>query len=470
MTSEDKRRHFPKGFVWGVATAAYQIEGAWSDGGKGQSIWDAFTHAGGHVSDGSNGDVACDSYHKFEDDVILMKQLGVTSYRLSISWSRVIPDPLNGTVNPVGVAYYNRLIDTLLANGITPCVTLYHWDLPLVLEEEVGGWPKEQIIPYFVDYAETCFQAFGDRVTMWITFNEPMVFTSMGYVSGEHAPGRQDLAEVGPYACVHNVIRAHAQVYRMYQDKFQSDQNGHVGISLNSDWAEAPEPKRPEDVSAAELYLLFSLGILAHPIFVDGDYPPTLKERMAARAKGGHSRLPVFTEEEKAYVKGSADFFGLNYYTTRYVVEGAEDGKSHYRGDCKAEASTDPQWIRGQSEWLYSVPWGLRKLLSYIRGQYGSPRVYVTENGFSDSPGTVQDRARQTYLHQHLVAVHQALTEDGVDVLGYFCWTLMDNFEWAQGYTECFGLFHVDFRDPQRKRTAKESAKFFKEVTSTNSV
>ncbi|KAK7094481.1 cytosolic beta-glucosidase-like [Littorina saxatilis] len=464
------KRPFPSGFVWGTATAAYQIEGAWNEGGKSRSIWDAFTQTDGHVTDGNTGDVACDSYHLYEQDVALMKQLGVNSYRMSLSWPRIIPDPLTGQVNPEGVAYYNKVIDSLLANGITPCVTLYHWDPPLVLEEEVGGWASERIIPFFLHYAEACFTAFGDRVKMWITFNEPSIFIYFGYVLGYHAPGRKDLAEVGPYACVHNVVRAHAQVYRLYEKNFKSTQNGKVGLSLNSDWAEPRDPDNPESVKAADRYMQFRLGIYAHPIFVDGDYPPSLKRRLADRAKGGENRLPQFTEEEKAYMKGSSDFFGLNYYTTRYAVAGTKEDEASYAGDCNFEEHTDPQWTRGQSVWLYSVPWGLRKLLDYIRVNYGSPVVYVTENGFSDPPGTLEDTARQTYIKDHLTAVHQAVTEDHVDVRGYYCWTLLDNFEWAEGYNERFGLFHVDFTHPQRKRTAKESVRFFKEITSSNSV
>lgn len=466
----ETRRNFPDGFVWGTATAAYQIEGAWNEDGKGKSIWDAFTQASGHVSDGNNGDEACDSYHRFQDDVNSMKQLGVNSYRLSLSWPRIIPDPMTGKVNSKGVTYYNHVIDTLLANGITPCVTLYHWDLPLALEETLGGWPKDEIIPYFLNYAEVCFREFGDRVKMWITFNEPSIFIHYGYVLGYHAPGRKDLAEEGPYACVHNVLRAHAQVYRMYQERFKAHQNGQVGITLNSDWAEPRDPHDPSTVEAADRYMQFRLGTYAHPIFVDGDYPPSLKKRLQGRAKGGHSRLPEFTDEEKAYIKGSSDFFGLNYYTTRYAVAGTKEDEATYEGDFNFVQQTDPSWSRGQSVWLYSVPWGLRKLLSFIRKQYGSPVVYITENGFSDPPGTLKDAGRQQYLRDHLTAVHQALAEDGVDVRGYYCWSLMDNFEWAEGYNERFGLFHVDFKDPQRPRTAKESVAFFRKITSSNSL
>ncbi|KAK7505054.1 hypothetical protein BaRGS_00003624 [Batillaria attramentaria] len=456
--SEEKLK-FPDGFVWGTATAAYQIEGAWNEDGV--SIWDAFTQSGGHVSDGNNGNIACDSYHRYKEDIALMKQLGVSSYRMSLSWPRIIPDPLTGEVNPKGVAYYNRVIDSLLAEGITPCVTLYHWDLPLVLEEKIGGWPKEEIIPYYVQYAEACFKAFGDRVKTWITFNEPSIFLGLGYVTGYHAPGRKDIAEKGWYACVHNVIRAHAQVYRLYQEKFKTEQKGVVGITLNTNWTEAKDPNNPEDVAASDRYLQFNLGAFAHPIYVDGDYPDALKKRLAERSQGGKSRLPEFTDAEKALVKGSADFFGLNYYTTRYVTTDNCENDPTFKGDCNFQEHTDPKWIRGQSMWLYSVPWGLRKLLKFIKTNYGSPVVYITENGFSDATGTFHDEGRIQYI---------PVSEDGVDIRGYYCWTLLDNFEWAEGFNERFGLFHVDITDPERKRTPKDSVKFFREVTQNNAV
>ena len=274
--------HFPEDFKWGCATAAYQIEGGWDEDGKGVNIWDVFTRYNGTIKDGSSGDVACDSYHKYQEDVQLLKNLGVNSYRFSIAWTRILPNGL-GERNPLGIAYYNNLIDELLANGITPAVTLYHWDLPQALSDQ-GGWLNSSVSEWFEEYARVCFEEFGDRVKFWITLNEPRETSIQGYGTGTMAPGISPskcadfgLDDCGPgtttYIAAHNQIRAHAAAYRAYQADFAASQGGKVGITLNVNWGQPRDEADAGDIQASEDYLNFNLGWYAHAIFVDGKYP-----------------------------------------------------------------------------------------------------------------------------------------------------------------------------------------------------
>ncbi|XP_067660669.1 lactase-like protein isoform X2 [Haliotis asinina] len=462
---------FPSDFVWGTATASYQIEGAWDQDGKGLSIWDVFTHDASLMQDkGASGDVACDSYNKYPEDIALMKDLGVSSYRMSLAWPRIIPDPISGEVNEKGVAFYNRVIDALLDAGIEPSVTLYHWDLPLVLEEKVGGWASEDIIPYFLKYADVCFDRFGDRVKFWITFNEPDIFIDHGYVLDWHAPGRADFKDIGPYPVSFNVVRAHGKAYRLYDEKYRPTQKGRIGITLNCDWSQPKDPSNPADVEARLRYFQIKIGLFTNPIFVNGDYPEELKERISSRSEPGKSRLPTFTEEEKAYLKGSSDFFGLNYYTTRLVASKPMEDTPGYLGDKSYEGQTDPSWPRAVSNWLYSVPWGLRKLLGTIKNDFGDPDIYITENGFTTQPGVLHDPDRIQYLREHLTELSKAINEDKCRVRGYYLWSLIDNFEWHQGYKERFGIYSIDFSDPARPRTPKDSVAFYRQVVQSGKV
>ncbi|XP_078588140.1 lactase/phlorizin hydrolase-like [Branchiostoma floridae x Branchiostoma japonicum] len=467
---------FPDGFIWSTATASYQIEGGWEADGKGESIWDRFSHTPGKVDRGDTGDVACDSYNKYREDVQLMADLGLKYYRFSLSWTRIFPDgTLASGPNEAGVAYYNNLIDELVRNGVTPMVTLYHWDLPQNLQDTYGGWVSQGIVKHFNDYATFAFQTFGDRVQYWITFNEPWVVCYIGYGTGEHAPGIQDERN-STYLCGHNILKAHANAWHTYDTGFRQSQGGQVGITLNSDWAEPRDPDLVADVIATDRYLQFYLGWFANPIYsVGGDYPVVMKEAVLAKSQAEglrESRLPQFTQEEVEYIRGTSDFFGLNHYTTRIiednVVVGAAPG---YANDRDIAQYTAPEWSRAESEWLYEVPWGLRRLLNFIKLNYGDPEVLVTENGRSDgdvTPPLMVDTCRICYYMTYIDEVLKAIEEDGVKVRAYTAWSLMDNFEWARGYTERFGLHYVDFNDLNRPRTPKESAGFFKDVIANN--
>lgn len=458
---------FPTNFIWGSATAAYQIEGGAREGGRGPSIWDAFSHIPGKTFNGHTGDVACDHFHHVEEDVALMKAMGLKAYRFSFAWSRLLPQG-RGAVNEAGVAFYNRLIDALLANGIAPWVTLYHWDLPLALQLETDGLLNPEVADQFAHYAELCFERFGDRVKHWITLNEPWCSSVLGHGVGYFAPGRTSTSE--PYLAAHNLIRAHGKIVDVYRRKYQARQKGVIGITNNCDWRE-PKTDAPADRAAAQRSLEFFFGWFADPIFL-GDYPAVMRERVGAR-------LPQFSAADRALVHGSSDFCGLNHYTSMYaadlpagqeVVKGPPAGNGGMAEDQRVELSEDPAWQKTGMDWNI-VPWGCRKMLKWIDERYGHPPIYITENGYAsvhedDLTVAKSDDGRVAFLHDYLEACHAAIHEDGVDLRGYFVWSLLDNFEWAYGYSKRFGLHHVDFATG--RRTPKKSAGWYAGVMARN--
>jgi beta-galactosidase len=453
-------KSFPENFVWGTATAAYQIEGGHDADGKGPSIWDAFCTIPGRIAHGESGNIACDHYHRFREDVVLMKELGLRHYRMSISWPRLLPTgrAADGGVNEAGIRFYSDLIDALLESGITPWVTLYHWDLPLALQTESDGWLNPNIATDFADYARLCFSRFGDRVKNWITLNEPWVVAILGHGQGVFAPGRRSHSE--PYTAAHHLLRAHAKAVEVYRTEFPH-QRGQIGITNNCDWRE-PKTDRPGDIAAAERALDFYIGWFADPIFGRGDYPATMRERVA-------DRLPRFTEAEQTSLQGSSDFFGLNTYTTMFAAEAKEsDGPQDVHGnggiseDQDVTLSVDPDWPKTDYNWAV-VPWGCRKLLEYLDRRYSHPPIIITENGcaYNDGPsadGAIHDQRRIDFYSGYLEACRQAIGS-GVDLRGYFAWSFMDNMEWAKGYALQFGLIHVDRET--LKRTPKDSAHWY---------
>ncbi|XP_043918017.1 cytosolic beta-glucosidase-like [Protopterus annectens] len=463
---------FPKGFAWGAATAAYQIEGGWNIDGKGPSVWDTFTHKGGdRVFKNQTGDVACNSYALWEKDLKCIKQLGLTHYRFSLSWARLLPDGTTSFINQKGVDYYNKVINDLRSNHVEPMVTLYHLDLPQALEDR-GGWRSEKIVDSFDKYAKFCFRTFGDRVKLWLTINEPYIVSRLGYEDGILPPEVKEQG-VALYQVAHNMIKAHARVWHSYDTLFRKEQSGLVSIVLYSGWAEPFNPNSVDDKAASERYLEFMLGWFANPVFLDGDYPAVMKSRIQNLSKSqglSSSRLPEFTEDEKRMIKGTADFFALNYYTTRKVSyeESTCFGPS-FLGDQATKESTDSSWPVMEPFWLAVVPWGIRKLLKYIKDKYNAPAIYITENGFGQKdPSPLEDVQRWSYYRQTLTEVYKAISEDHVDVQGYFAWSLLDNFEWTFGYDVRFGLFHVDYENPDLPRTSYKSAKEYAKVIKNN--
>nr|XP_009394432.1 PREDICTED: beta-glucosidase 1 [Musa acuminata subsp. malaccensis] len=462
------RGAFPAGFTFGTAASAYQVEGMALQDGRGPSIWDAFVKIPGEIANNATADVSVDEYHRYKEDVDIMKKMNFDAYRFSISWSRIFPEG-EGRVNWKGVAYYNRLINYMLLRGITPYANLYHYDLPEALEKKYNGLLSRRIVDAYANYAEFCFKTFGDRVKNWMTFNEPRVVAALGYDDGKFAPGRCTNCSAGnsatePYIVAHNMILSHAAAVKRYRDKYQAKQKGRIGILLDFVWYE-PLTDSKDDQDAAQRSRDFHLGWFLHPI-IYGEYPKSMQEIVQAR-------LPKFTEEEIKMVKGSIDYVGINQYTAYYMFDPhlpKQEKPTRYQSDWNAgfafERNGVPIGPRAHSEWLYIVPWGMYKAVTYVKEHYGNPTVILSENGMDD-PGNVtlrqglHDTTRINYYRSYITELKKAI-DDGATVIGYFAWSLLDNFEWKSGYTSRFGIVYVDYKN--LRRYAKMSAYWFKQM------
>uniref|UniRef100_A0A7S1XB24 Beta-glucosidase n=1 Tax=Compsopogon caeruleus TaxID=31354 RepID=A0A7S1XB24_9RHOD len=387
------------------------------------------------------------------------------SYRFSISWPRIIPNGCvegEEPVNEEGVRFYSNLIDELLHHGIEPWVTLYHWDLPAQLENNHGGMRGSRFADAFLFFAKTCFLRFGDRVKHWITLNEPWCVAVLGFATGEQAPGRTSASTSEPYIVGHNMLLAHAKVVDFYRREIAPQHGGQIGITFNSDWN---EPRESADQEAAKLIMAFRLGWYADPVYF-GDYPEVMKRKLG-------SRLPTFTEEEKILLKGSSDFFGLNYYSTHWIGRRSEpppDPPQIIWDDDPGFAQRDGNYPVSDMGWSI-VPWGLRKLLRYIHETYRpAGGIIITENGCAVNEPSVdaalKSSVRTDYFRGHLLEVSRAIREDGVNCTGYFAWSLLDNFEWMFGYAKRFGLVYVDYES--QKRTIKPAGHWYSQLVSTH--
>jgi beta-glucosidase len=444
-------RIFPADFLWGSATSAYQIEGAWNEDGKGESIWDRFVHRPYTVLHGDSGDVACDHYHRMPEDVTLMRDLGLQSYRFSISWPRILPQG-RGAVNGKGLDFYDRLVDHLLAADILPNATLNHWDFPQALQE-AGGWPNRDSVGWFVDYARIVFDRLGDRVALWNTHNEPWVVAFQGYGFGWHAPGVCDYTQA--YQTAHHLLLAHGKTVELFR---QGGYVGQIGIVLNLGHF-LPASESQADRDACQRAYEENVAWFTDPLF-RGHYPEMLSAWIGPHA-------PRVLADDMALINQPIDFLGVNYYSTQTTAHTVHGGL------LKAEAApySAPGWGRTEMGWGINPP-GLTAVLLDIQERCHNPRVYVTENGcaLEDAPdrnGFVVDRGRVNFLRAHLLAAHDAI-EAGVDLRGYYVWSLMDNFEWARGYGPRFGLVRVDYETG--RRVPKQSARWFSEVIARNGV
>ncbi|MER3395826.1 MAG: beta-glucosidase [Acidimicrobiia bacterium] len=434
---------FPPGFLWGTATAAYQIEGAVKEDGRGESIWDVFSHTPGKTYRGDTGDVACDHYHRFRDDVALMKSLNLNAYRFSVSWPRVIPEG-TGPVNQKGLDFYKALVDELIEAEIRPFVTLFHWDLPQALQEK-GGFANRDIVGAFENYAAVLKDALGDRVKDWITLNEPSVYSFMGHVLGVHAPGINDPKAA---AVAHHLLLAHGVAARLLKE----DPSASVGTTLAITAVE-PATQSEQDIKGAKYADALQNRVFLDPLFGRG-YPTEMSEVFP----------PVPIEEgDLETIAAPIDFLGVNYYT-RLLASGNDSSPLKFFPIEGPGPKTAMGWE------VY--PKGLKDVLVRIYREYGEPLLYVTENGaaFDDKPpkdGKVEDPERLEYIRTHLQAVAEAIA-DGVRVGGYFCWSLMDNFEWSFGFSKRFGIVYVDYSTQQR--IVKASGKFYARVVSENAL
>jgi len=438
---------FPDGFLWGSATAAYQIEGSPLADGAGASIWHTFSHTPGVIAGNDHGDIACDHYNRWREDIALMRELGLRAYRFSVSWPRIYPDG-HGRVNRAGLAFYDRLVDGLLEAGIEPIVTLYHWDLPQALQDE-GGWSQPAIAGHFADYAETMFRTLGDRTKRWITFNEPWVFHWVGSVLGIHAPGNHDIAAA--LLGGHQTLRAHGMAVERFRDVVP---DGEIGITLSVQ-AHLPASSDPRDAEAASRARAFHNEWFVDPI-VFGEYPAALREQFGAL-------LPAIGADDRELFQAPIDFLGVNYYT-RNVHRHDEHG--FFR------AATERPVGRYTSMESEIYPAGLYLVLREFHERYGLP-LYVTENGagfdgeIPAGDGRVADNERLLYLQGHLEMCHRAIA-DGVDLRGYLVWSLLDNFEWGFGYAIRFGIVRCDF--DTGLRTPKLSALWYRRVIEENGI
>jgi beta-glucosidase len=433
---------FPKNFLWGAATSAYQIEGSPLADGAGPSNWHRFAHTPGMTANGDTGDVACDHYHRYEDDVRLMRDLGLNAYRFSISWSRVIPDG-TGAVNQKGLDFYRRLVDRLGEQGILPMATLFHWDLPAALEDR-GGWLNRDIAGWFADYASVMVKALGDRVGLWATLNEPWVVTDGGYLHGVLAPGHRSPFEA-PIAS-HNLLRAHGAGI----GSIRAAGGKQPGLVVNLE-PKYPASELPADLAATRRAEAYMNRQYLDPVFL-GAYPEELAEIYG-------QAWPAFPSADFDLIRTPMDWLGINYYTRAVTRDDPTDWP------VRASRVRQPQHTYTAMDWEV-YPQALTDVLLWVRQRYGSMPIYITENGaaFSDPPfadGTVDDPLRVQYYRDHLLAAHRAMTQ-GVDLRGYFAWSLLDNFEWSAGYAKRFGLVAVDLET--QRRTPKASARFYTEV------
>jgi beta-glucosidase len=441
---------FPSDFLWGVATSAYQIEGAVAEGGRGPSIWDTFSHTPGAVDNGDTGDEACDHYHRWREDLDLMVELGIDSYRFSVAWPRVMPD--GRTVNQEGLDFYRRLVDGLVERGIRPLMTLYHWDLPQSLDVgDAGGWLSRDLPDRFVDYALVLGKELGDRVSAITTLNEPWCSAYLGYASGEHAPGRTEDALA--YRAAHHLNLAHGRAVTAMRDVLPT--GAEVSVALNLHQVQAAS-ERSEDVAAAHHVDLIANRVFLDPMFAGG-YSDDLRATTA-----GLTDWSFVRPGDEAEIGVALDSLCVNFYNPSRVAAQPRAGGRPFPGTHRAFLADipGPRTVMG---WPI-VPSGLTDLLLRVQRDVGLP-VHVTENGLGAHDvvvdGAVHDQERIGYLHDHLVAVLAALRQ-GVDVRSYYVWTLLDNFEWAWGYRKRFGLVHVDFAD--QRRTLKDSARWYADV------
>ncbi|KAK4738314.1 hypothetical protein R3W88_002011 [Solanum pinnatisectum] len=469
------RTIFSPDFLFGASTSSYQYEGAWNEDGKGPSIVDTFVHTHPEkILDRSNGDIALDFYHRYKEDVKLAKFEGLDAFRISIAWTRILPNgQVKKGVNQAGIDHYNSLINEIVALGIKPLVTLFHWDLPQALEDEYLGFLSPKIVNDYVDFVEICFKNFGDRVKLWATMNEPWIFTSTGYDSGSLAPGRcsawmNNNCTIGnsgtePYIAGHNILLAHAAASKLYRTKYKPIQKGQIGTIVVSHWFE-PASNKPEDIKASIRALDFMLGWFMHPLTY-GDYPISMRKLVG-------KRLPKFTPKESMLVKDSCDFIGLNYYTSNFAahiskppntvnISSGTDNLVNQTTSQNGKLIGDPTGV----SIFYVAPKGLYKLLVYIKKFYKNPIVYITECGMGESniddvAKGINDAQRVDFYQRHIKALYRAFRE-GVHVKGFFAWSFFDNFEWGSGYTQRFGINFVDYKN-NLKRYPKRSALWMK--------
>ena len=442
---------FPDGFIWGAIASAYQIEGAWNEDGKGESIWDQFVRLPNRILNGDTGEKATNHYHLMPEDVSLMKDLGIKSYSFTLSWPRILPEG-KGQVNQKGLDFYHRLVDHLLEAEIRPKATLYHWDYPVALQE-LGGWPNRDSIDWFADYSTVVFDALADRVDLWTTHNEPWVAAFLGYGIGVHAPGINDATKA--FQAAHHLLMAHARAVEIYRS---GNHGGEIGLILNLNHL-IPGSDKTEDIEATQRVYDETHSLFLDPIFL-GKYPDEFFAWLGPNQ-------PEIKPGDLKVLQGAADYLGINHYTSDLVYY------DHFGGWLKARLHpySAPGWGQTQMGWGIN-PQGLKAEVLNIVDNYGHPKIYLTENGCAayenpDQDGFVNDLDRIRFLRAHIIALHEAIKK-GANVQGYYVWSILDNFEWERGYSKKFGLIRVDLDSFQR--IPKQSFYWYRDVIKNNAV
>ncbi len=441
-------------FDFGVATSAFQTEGAWLEDGKSFTIWDDYEHTQGLIIDNSTAEIAADSYHLFHQDVALMKEYGIKHYRMSVAWARILPGGKAGTpVNMKAIEHYRAMLSTLRQAGIKTYVNLHHNDLPASMRiADYAGAYEREFVGQFVNYANISFTLLGDLVDVWFTFDEPWVLSTLDKFQPYETNTK-------PYILAHHYLLSHAYAVKLYREKFAAKYHGTIGINLLSEMCWPLDPSRPGDVAAAKRHIMFQLGWFAEPLMT-GDYPQVMKDRVG-------DRLPKFTDEEKAVVNGSVDFFALNHYFSWMVTEGKAESRKTYSDDINVTRSYKPEWEKTDMGWPI-VPEGIHDLLVFLNKQWVHNRVpiWVTENGVAVKEPTMEaalnDSVRIDYTAGYIEQVFRA-REDGVDVRKYFTWSLVDNFEWWSGIAKRFGMTRIEYGQ-HPTRTPKSSIVWYGEL------
>lgn len=459
---------FPRKFLFGAATSAFQIEGAWNEDGKGPSIWDTLTHNyRWMIRNNDTADVACDSYHRFREDVQNVKKLGIQMYRFSIAWTRILPTGYSDNINQKGLDYYKALVDEILDNGLVPVATIYHWDLPQQLLDDGNDWSTEKIIPIFLNYSRIVIENLPG-VKIWVTINEPKQLCHLGYGTGSFPPRINGSGTI-EYECVYVVLKAHAAVYRMYKKEFPQ-YTAKMTMVIDCQWME-PYSQHSEDIIAADRVLQFECGVYFYPLCT-GDWPEVVKKTIHDRtvvAGVSESRLPAITENDKLDIMNSYDFIGLNHYTTNLVeaTDGGPSNETNYDNDIAAGISFSPSWVIEASDSFAIVPRGMYSVLKYVNQVCKKADILITELGMAEDGSTLNDQIRIDFYQDYLCNMLEAMNE-GVNVIGVTFWSLMDNFEWLSGYYPHFGLYHINATsDPTLTRVPKKSVRFVQELART---
>ena len=450
-----ENKTFPRDFKWGTATSSYQIEGAPTAGGKGPSVWDLFSHIEGKIKNGDTGDTACDHYHLWRDDIELLKKLGVNAYRFSISWPRIFPTGKENEPNQIGLDFYSRLVDTLLENQITPFITLNHWDIPQGLED-IGGWPERDIVHEFVKYSYHVSKHLGDRVRNWITHNEPWCVSYLGYIEGHKPPGLINKWSKS-LATAHHLLLSHGMAIPEIRN---NSKQSEIGITLNLNTA-IPASGSTYDEDACKFFDGQFNRLYLNPLY-NNEYPDDVFEYLKTKSLISESDLNFIKQGDLNIISTKTDFLGVNYYSRAVIRNEEIDEKNNLPRNVDMGPKTDFGWE------IY--PPGIYDLLMRLKKEYKVQNIYITENGcsYSDGPnseGKINDKRRIEYYRSHLTELKRAI-EDGVPCSGYFAWSLMDNFEWAQGFTQRFGLIWVDFETLDR--IPKDSYYWYKKYISAN--